>query len=112
MSCIFCKIISGEAPASILYRDDLVLAFRDIHPIASTHILIVPNRHIDSLNEVEPEDQSMLGHMLLVARQLAVQEGIAEHGYRLIINTGVHGGQTVFHIHLHLVGGKLARLVA
>jgi len=109
MSCIFCKIICGESPAQILFRDDLVTAFRDIHPIAPTHILIVTNRHIDSVNELEPEDESLVGHMALVAKQLAAQAGIAEDGYRLIINTGVHGGQTVIHIHLHLIGGWLAR---
>lgn len=104
VDCIFCKIISGESPAKILHRDDLVTAFRDIHPIASTHLLIVTNRHIDSVNELEAEDESLVGHMLLVAKQLAAQAGIAERGYRLIINTGVHGGQTVFHLHLHLIG--------
>jgi histidine triad (HIT) family protein len=109
MSCIFCKIISGESPAQILHRDDLVTAFRDIHPIGSTHILIVTNRHIDSVNELEPEDESLVGHMVLVAKQLAEQEGIAERGYRLIVNTGAHGGQSVFHLHLHLIGGRLAR---
>jgi histidine triad (HIT) family protein len=109
MSCIFCKIISGESPAQILHRDDRVTAFRDIHPFASTHILIITNRHIDSLNQLETQDESLVGHMLLVAKQLAEQEGIAEPGYRLIINTGAHGGQSVFHLHLHLIGGKLAR---
>jgi len=120
MSCIFCKIISGvvpvpgrggESPAQILYRDDLVTAFRDIHPIAPTHILIVTNRHIDSVNELEPVDESLVGHMVMVAKQLAAQEGIAEPGYRLIFNTGAHGGQTVFHLHLHLIGGRLVRVV-
>lgn len=109
MSCIFCNIISGLSPAHHLYRDDLVTAFRDIHPIAPTHILVVTNRHIDSINELEPEDESLVGHMIMVAKQLATQEGIAKHGYRLILNTGAHGGQTVFHIHLHLIGGRLAR---
>ena len=108
MSCIFCKIITGESPAQILYHDDLVTAFRDIHPITSTHILIVTNRHIDSVNELLPEDESLVGHIVMLAKQLAGQEGIAERGYRMLINTGVHGGQTVFHLHLHLIGGKLA----
>ncbi len=112
MSCIFCKIISGESSSKILFRDDLVTAFRDIHPIASTHILIVTNRHIDSVNELEPEDESLVGHMVMVAKELAKQEGLAERGYRLIINTGAHAGQTVFHLHLHLIGGRLARFVA
>ena len=109
MSCIFCKIILGESSAKIIHRDDLVTAFRDIHPIASTHILIISNRHIESVNQLEAEDESLVGHMVLVAKHLAKQEGIAERGYRLIMNTGVHGGQSVFHLHLHLIGGRFAR---
>jgi len=109
MSCIFCDIISGKSPARILHHDDLVTAFHDIHPLTSMHILIVTNRHIDSLNELEPGDESLVGHMVMVAKQLATQAGIAERGYRLIVNTGAHGGQSVFHLHLHLVGGRLAR---
>jgi histidine triad (HIT) family protein len=109
MACIFCDIVLGESPARIIYRDELVTAFRDIHPIASTHILIITNRHIDSANKLEPQDESLVGHMVLVAKQLAEQEGIAGPGYRLIINTGEHAGQSVFHLHLHLIGGRLAR---
>jgi histidine triad (HIT) family protein len=111
MTCIFCKIVSGEAPAKTIFRDEQITAFRDIHPIASTHILVIPNRHIASVNELEAEDESLVGHMVLVAKQLAKQEGLAERGYRLIVNTGAHGGQSVFHIHVHLVGGRLARFV-
>ena len=111
MSCIFCKIIAGEAPAQIIHRDDLVTAFRDIHPIASTHFLVVPNRHIVSVNELEVGDEALVGHMVMVAKRLAVQEGIAEKGYRLILNTGTHGGQTVLHLHLHLIAGKVARFI-
>ncbi|MGB8212730.1 MAG: histidine triad nucleotide-binding protein [Anaerolineales bacterium] len=111
MSCIFCKILSGEAPATIIYRDDQVTAFRDIHPIASTHILIVPNRHIASVNQLEAGDEALVGHMVMLAKELASQEGVAENGYRLMINTGVHGGQTVPHLHLHLIAGKLARFL-
>jgi histidine triad (HIT) family protein len=109
MTCIFCQVISGEVKSSILYRDDLVTAFRDIHPLASTHILIVPNKHIDSVNALQLEDAPLLGHMILVARDLAAREGVAEKGYRLMLNTGRDGGQTVFHLHLHLIAGKLAR---
>lgn len=109
MPCIFCKVISGEAPGTILYRDDRVTAFRDIHPIAATHILIVPNRHIESVNELEEADVELIGHLVLVAKQLAVQEGVAESGYRLITNTGRDGGQSVFHLHFHLIAGKRAR---
>jgi histidine triad (HIT) family protein len=111
MSCVFCKILSGESPANIIYRDDQVTAFRDIHPIASTHILIIPNRHIDSLNALEPADESLVGHMVLLAKDLAAQAGVAENGYRLMINTGAHAGQTVPHLHLHLIAGKLARFL-
>lgn len=111
MTCVFCKILSGESPAKIIYKDDQVTAFRDIHPIARTHILIIPNRHIASVNELEAGDEPLIGHMVLTAQQLAVQEGVAEYGYRLMINTGTHGGQTVPHIHLHLIAGKLARFL-
>ena len=109
MSCIFCQIISGEAKGTILYRDDLVTAFRDIHPIAGTHILIVPNKHIESVNSIEPEDAPLLGHLFLVAKELAAREGVSEKGYRLMMNTGRDGGQTVLHLHLHLIAGKMAR---
>ena len=105
-NCIFCKIIAGEIPSEILYRDELVSAFRDIHPVAPVHILVVPNRHIASNNDVIPEDEPVLGRLFSAARLLAEREGIAESGYRLIINTGPHGGQEVFHLHLHLIGGQ------
>jgi histidine triad (HIT) family protein len=108
-ACVFCEIVSGNAPARIVYRDDQLTAFHDIHPIAAVHILIVPNRHIDSLNDVEAEGAGLLGHMLLVARQIAGELGVAEKGYRLIVNTGADGGQSVFHLHLHLIAGKWTR---
>ena len=111
MTCVFCKILSGESPATIIYKDDQVTAFRDIHPIARTHILVIPNKHIASVNELEVGDETLIGHMVLTARQLAFNEGVAENGYRLMINTGAHGGQTVPHIHLHLIAGKLARFL-
>ncbi len=104
--CIFCKIVQNELPATIVHRDEQATAFRDTHPAAPVHILIVPNKHIRSVNEISPEDEPVIGHLFSVARQLAAQEGIAESGYRLITNTGVHGGQTVFHFHLHLLGGE------
>ena len=107
--CIFCKIITGELPSTQLYHDEQVTAFRDIHPVAPTHILIVPNKHIASINEMAPEDEPLVGHLFTVARQLAGEENIAEPGYRLIINTGPHGGQGVFHLHLHLIGGHRMR---
>ena len=111
MACVFCKILSGEAPANIIYHDEQVTAFRDIHPIARTHILVIPNRHIDSVNALEPGDEALVGHMVQVAKALAKQEGVAEHGYRLMINTGTYGGQTVPHLHLHLIAGRLARFL-
>jgi histidine triad (HIT) family protein len=105
-SCIFCKIIRDETQAPIVYRDELVTAFRDLHPAGPTHILIVPNRHIHSVNEMRPEDKTLVGHMIFTAKQLAAGEKIAEDGYRLIMNTGPNGGQTIFHMHLHLIGGQ------
>ncbi len=106
MATIFEKIIQGELPADIVYRDDRVTAFRDIRPAAPTHILIVPNKPIPTVNDVTPEDEPLLGHMIYVAKLLAEKEGIAENGYRLIINCNQHGGQEVFHLHLHLIGGR------
>lgn len=104
--CIFCKIIKGDIPSTNVFRDEQVTAFRDIHPAAPTHILIVPNKHIDGVDTLASEDESLIGHLFTVAKQLAVQNEIEEKGYRLIINTGEHAGQTVNHIHLHLLGGK------
>ena len=103
--CIFCKIISGDIPSTNVYHDEQVTAFRDINPAAPTHILIVPNKHIDSVNMLINDDEPLIGHLFLVAKQLAAEEGIADDGYRLIANTGAGAGQTVHHIHLHLLGG-------
>jgi histidine triad (HIT) family protein len=108
-SCIFCKIISEEAKATVLYHDEQVTAFRDLHPVAPTHILLVPNKHIESVGTLDVEDEQLIGHLFTVARKLAVDEGISKGGYRLITNTGVNGGQTVFHFHLHLIGGQRMR---
>ena len=104
--CIFCKIISGEIPSTNVYRDEQVTAFRDLNPAAPTHILLVPNKHIDSINVLTNSDEQLIGHLFTTAKQLAAQEGISDDGYRLIINTNAQAGQTVFHIHLHLLGGK------
>lgn len=103
--CIFCKIITGDIPSTNVFRDEQVTAFRDLNPAAPTHILLVPNKHIDSINILANEDEQLIGHLFTTAKQLAAQEGIAEGGYRLIINTNANAGQTVFHIHLHLLGG-------
>ncbi len=112
MSTVFSKIVAGELPADVVYRDDRVTAFRDISPAAPTHILIVPNREIPTANDLADEDEALAGHMLLVARDLAKREGVAESGYRLIINCNRDGNQEVFHLHLHLIGGRpLGRMV-
>jgi histidine triad (HIT) family protein len=108
-SCIFCKIVSKEVKAEIVYRDVQVTAFRDIHPVAPTHILLVPNKHIESVGALEVEDEQLLGHIFTVARKLAEEERISQRGYRLITNTGANGGQTVFHLHVHLIGGQRMR---
>ncbi|MBC8331579.1 MAG: histidine triad nucleotide-binding protein [Anaerolineae bacterium] len=107
--CTFCKIIAGEIPSTKVFEDELVTAFRDINPVAPTHILIIPNKHIASINDLSSVDEQLVGHMLTSAKALAAQEGIAESGYRLIINTGTDGGQVVFHLHLHLIGGQRMR---
>ncbi len=104
--CVFCGIAGSEAPPGLLHRDELVTAFRDIRPVAPTHILIIPNRHIVSLNDIQTLDEPLVGHMYWVARQLAAREGIDQSGYRIILNTGPDGGQTIFHLHLHLIGGQ------
>jgi len=104
-TCIFCKIIAGELPSTNVYRDEQVTAFHDLNPAAPTHILIVPNRHVDSVNMLTGDDEQLMGHLFTAAKQIAAQEGIAESGYRLIVNTNAHAMQTVFHIHMHLLGG-------
>jgi histidine triad (HIT) family protein len=106
MPTLFERIISGELPAKFVYKDDRCVAFRDIHPRAPTHILIVPIKPIPTANEVALEDEALVGHLFFVAAQIARNEGIAEDGYRLIVNCNQHGGMEVYHLHLHLVGGK------
>jgi histidine triad (HIT) family protein len=103
---IFSKIIRKEIPAELLYQDELVTAFRDISPQAPTHILIVPNKLIPTINDVGAEDEVALGRMFTVAAKLAAEEGIAEDGYRLLVNCNKHGGQEVYHLHMHLLGGR------
>lgn len=106
MSCLFCKMVEGEIPVDKVYEDDDVLAFRDINPQAPTHIQVIPKKHIATLNDAEVEDQALLGKVLLVAKQLAAEEGFAEDGYRVVMNCNSHGCQSVYHIHLHLIGGR------
>jgi histidine triad (HIT) family protein len=106
VDCIFCKIVNGEIPANIIYQDDTVIAFEDIKPKAPHHKLIIPKKHIATLNDVPAGDTALLGHMMQTAKQLASSLGIAEDGYRVVMNCNKGGGQEVFHIHLHLLGGR------
>lgn len=105
---IFTRIINRDIPSAIVFEDDRVAAFRDAHPQAPTHILIVPRKPIETLNDAGEEDEALLGHMLLVASRIAATEGL-DRGYRLVMNCRDHGGQTVFHLHLHLLGGRPMR---
>ncbi len=109
MPCPFCRIIAGQAPAEIVHQDELVTAFRDAHPQAPTHILIVPNEHLPSVAHLEPAHAALWMRMVAVANDLARQEGLAESGYRLVTNCGPQAGQSVAHLHLHLLGGRWMR---
>ncbi|MGM0502659.1 MAG: histidine triad nucleotide-binding protein [Bacillota bacterium] len=104
--CLFCKIIDGEIDSDLVYEDEQVIAFKDINPQAPTHILIVPKKHISTLLDLEEDDNQLVGHIYQVANQLAEEEGIAEDGFRVVSNCNEAGGQTVFHIHYHLLGGR------
>ena len=106
MPTLFEKIIAGELPATVLHRDSRVIAFLDIRPAAPVHILIVPNKPIPTANDIADEDEALIGHMFIVARDLARQQGIADSGYRLIVNCNADGGQEVYHLHVHLLGGR------
>ncbi|MEW6361281.1 MAG: histidine triad nucleotide-binding protein [Pyrinomonadaceae bacterium] len=105
-NCIFCKIVSGEIPSEKIYEDEKAVAFNDINPQAPTHILIVPKKHLDSLDAANPAERDLLGHLLLTAAEIARQKGFAGPGYRVVINTNADGGQTVFHLHIHLLAGR------
>lgn len=104
--CLFCKIRDGQIPAKIIHRDDLCLGFEDIRPQAPTHVLFVPLTHISTLNDLTVEDRELMGHLHLAAAKYAKERGHSENGYRLVLNTNRDAGQTVFHIHLHLLGGR------
>lgn len=104
--CLFCKIAGGDIPATLIHQDDRIVAFRDINPQAPTHILLIPREHIASLDAVDDDHAHLLGDLLLVARDLARAEGMAEDGYRTVVNVGADGGQTVHHLHVHLLGGR------
>ncbi|HEY60869.1 MAG TPA: histidine triad nucleotide-binding protein [Anaerolineae bacterium] len=104
--CVFCQIIADKASSKVVYRDEQVTAFLDRRPATPVHLLVVPNRHITSLNQVNKEHEGLLGHMIVVAKQLAKEQGVDQDGYRLVINTGPNAGQSVFHLHLHLIAGR------
>lgn len=104
--CLFCRIIAGEIPSTRVYDDADVYAFRDINPVAPSHILVIPKKHLESVQAAQAEDEGLLGKLLLQANQIAAAEGLADAGFRYVINTGEHGGQTVFHLHLHILGGR------
>jgi histidine triad (HIT) family protein len=106
MTCLFCKIVQGEIPADVVFEDNDIMAFRDINPQASTHLLIIPKRHIATINDTNDEDGQLLGSMVLRAKKLAQTEKLSEKGYRLVFNINSGGGQEVYHIHLHLLGGR------
>ena len=106
MDCLFCKIVQGEVPSDKIYEDDLIYAFKDIAPQAPTHIIIIPKVHISSANELTEENASVVGHIFAVAAKLAKEHGFAENGYRIVNNCGEHGGQTVQHLHFHLLAGR------
>ena len=104
--CLFCKMAAGEIKPDMVLETPSLMAFRDIHPQAPTHVLIVPRKHFATLNDVQAAEAGIMGEMLLAAQKIARQEGIAESGYRLVMNCNADGGQTVFHIHMHLLGGR------
>lgn len=105
-NCIFCKIVAGEIPSTKVYEDEVCFAFHDLHPQAPTHILVIPKEHFDSLDTAESKHKETLGHLLLAGASIAREKGFAEDGYRVVINTNSDGGQTVFHLHVHLLGGR------
>lgn len=109
VDCVFCKIISGEIPGKFVHKDNLVTAFHDINPAAPIHILIIPNKHIASINDITQQDEDLLGHILLTVKKIAAEQGIADNGYRLIVNTGPDAHQLVDHLHVHILGGHFMK---
>ncbi len=105
-NCIFCKIASGEIPATIVHQDEHVVAFRDLNPQAPTHVLVIPRRHVATLNDLADADGELIGRMYLAAKRIAEMDGVADAGYRTVVNCNAAAGQSVFHIHLHLLGGR------
>ncbi|MDI6812444.1 MAG: histidine triad nucleotide-binding protein [Desulfitobacteriaceae bacterium] len=107
--CLFCKIAQKEIPSEIIYEDELIVAFKDINPVAPVHILLIPKKHLISVNNIMEEDEAVIGRIFSVAKELAHQFGIAESGYRVVTNTGTDGGQVIGHLHFHILGGKALR---
>jgi len=105
-NCLFCKILEGEIPAELIYESDTAVAFRDINPQAPTHVLVIPRKHISTINDIEVDDEAVVGSLYTAAREIAAREGIAEDGYRAVMNCNEGAGQSVFHIHLHVLGGR------
>ena len=105
-ACIFCRIVAREIPADIVHENDHVLAFRDLRPVAPSHVLVIPKRHIDSVREAETDDVELLGHVMIGARDVAQKLGVAVSGYRVVVNNGDDAGQTVFHLHAHVLAGR------
>ncbi|HKQ53243.1 MAG TPA: histidine triad nucleotide-binding protein [Pyrinomonadaceae bacterium] len=106
MDCLFCRIVAGEIPADFIHQDERAVAFRDLNPQAPVHVLVIPRDHLESLDEATLKDEALLGHLLRVAARVANEQGLSEGGYRTIINTGAGAGQSVFHLHLHVIGGR------
>ena len=106
MDCLFCKILAGEIPADIVYESDTAIAFRDINPQAPTHVLVIPRKHIATINDVGADDEAVIGNLFTVAKEIAASDNIADDGYRVVMNCNEGAGQSVFHIHLHVLGGR------
>jgi histidine triad (HIT) family protein len=105
-TCIFCRIVDGSIPAKVVYQDEHTLAFDDVSPQAPVHTLVIPKRHVAAIQDLGESDQALLGRLLLTCRKVATDKGLAEPGYRIVANTGQHGGQSVFHLHFHVLGGR------
>jgi histidine triad (HIT) family protein len=106
MGCLFCNMVERKIPADIVYEDDHALAFRDIRPMAPAHVLVVPKKHVAAIHDLVPEDATMIGNVMIAAQRVAAKLGLVEDGFRLVINDGEHAGQTVHHIHVHVLGGR------
>lgn len=105
-NCLFCRIVKGEIPSDVVYDDERCVAFRDTNPQAPVHVLIIPREHLESLDDAAQKDEAQLGHLLRVAARVANEQGLSESGYRTVVNTGAGAGQSVFHLHLHVLGGR------